>query len=71
MSLKPRPNDAVYLEILSKMTPEQRLKKAIELTEFSRKVFLTGLRQRFPEKSEEEIRALYLERLMLCHNQHS
>lgn len=71
MSEKPRPNDAVYLEILRRMTPEQRAKKAFELTEFSRKVFLTGLRQRYPEKSDDEIRALYLERLALCHNQTS
>lgn len=58
----------VYLRILRSMTPEQRLLKAFELTEFARKLFLHGLRSRFPDLSEEEIRRLYLERLDKCHN---
>lgn len=67
MNEKPRPNHARYLEVLRSMTPEQRLKKAFELTELSRKLFLTGLRQRFPDRSEAEIRAIYLERLGFRH----
>ncbi|MBI2908335.1 MAG: hypothetical protein HYX92_11860 [Chloroflexi bacterium] len=65
---KPRPNHQLYLAVLRKMTPEQRLLKAFELTEFSRQLFLHGLRHRFPEKSEAEIKKVYLEGLAKCHN---
>lgn len=50
------------------MTPERRLLKAFEMTEFSRQLFLHGLHRRFPDKSEEEIHRIYLERIDLCHN---
>jgi hypothetical protein len=66
---KPRPNDAIYLEVLRRMTPAEKLHKVFELTELSRKLFLIGLRERFPELSETELHDLYLKRLALCHNQ--
>jgi hypothetical protein len=50
------------------MTPEQRLMKSFELTEFANQLFLTGLRNRFPEFSEKRIREIYIERLNKCHN---
>jgi hypothetical protein len=50
------------------MTPQQRLEKAIELTETARALFRQGLRMRFPDKSEQELHQLYLERLEKCHN---
>jgi hypothetical protein len=40
------------------MTPEQRLLKAFELSEFSRQLFKAGLRDRFPEKTEAELHNL-------------
>jgi hypothetical protein len=57
-----------YIDILRRMTPEQRLRKAFELTEFSRRLFITGLRQRFPALGEDELRELYRSRLEKCHN---
>lgn len=66
-SLKPRPNDAQYLEVLRRMSPADRLRKAFELTELSRKLLRTGLRERFPELSEDELHTLYLEQLAACH----
>ncbi len=66
--VKKRPNHKVYLAALRKMTPEQRLLKAFELSELSRQLFLHGLRKRFPEKSEVEITKIYIERLEKCHN---
>lgn len=50
------------------MSPEQRLAKAFELSDMSRELFLSGLRQRFPEKSESDLRQLYAKRLEKCHN---
>jgi hypothetical protein len=55
MNIKPDPNHQLYLQILSRMTPGERLRKAFELSEFTKKLFLSGLRKRFPEKTEKEI----------------
>jgi hypothetical protein len=57
-----------YLEILRRMTPQQRLAKAMELSEFGKSLLLTGLRQRFPELNEAQIHEIYLRRLEQCHN---
>ncbi len=71
MNSKPEPHRKLYLEILSKMTPEQRLKKAFELTEFSRKLFDQGLRKRFPNATEDELRTIRLARFQLWHKRNS
>jgi hypothetical protein len=68
MDPKPRPNHRRYIEILRSMTPEQRLRKAFELSESSRALFVAGLRQRFPDATEEEFRRILFERLEKCHN---
>ena len=65
---KPRPNHEAYIKMLRAMTPEQRLQKAFEMSAFVKSLFKQGLRQRFPELSEEELHRLYLDRLALCHN---
>ena len=71
MDIKPRPNDAVYLDTLRRMTPEQRLLKSFELTGYAREALKAGLRDRFPELAAAELQSLYLERLTACHNQNS
>jgi hypothetical protein len=58
----------MYLEILSRMTPEQKLNKVFELNAFVRGLFVHGLRERFPDLSESEFKKLLLERLAKCHN---
>ncbi len=68
MELKSRPHHVQYLRLLRQMSSEERLRKAFELGALSRELFRHGLRQRFPELSEEEFRRLYLSRLDLCHN---
>lgn len=50
------------------MTPEQRLAKAFELSEFAKQLFIQGLRQRHPELNEEEFHQLVLAQLERCHN---
>jgi hypothetical protein len=50
------------------MSSEKRLMKAFELTEFSRQLFLRGLRRRYPDLSDGELNKVYLERLATCHN---
>ena len=68
MDPKPRPNHRRYIEILRSMTPEQRLQKAFDLSEFSKALFIEGLRQRFPDATEEEFRRILFDRLDKCHN---
>lgn len=68
MDPKPRPNQDRYLEVLRRMTPEQRLLKAFELSEFARTLFKAGLRHRHPELSEAALHRLYLDGLANCHN---
>lgn len=68
MQIKPRPNHRRYLDVLKRITPEQKVQKAFELTEFSKQVFLDGLRDRHPELSEPELHRLALQRLARCHN---
>jgi hypothetical protein len=50
------------------MSPEDRLRKAFELSELSRSLFEHGLRQRFPDLDPAEFRALVRRRLDKCHN---
>ncbi len=58
----------VYIEALRRMTPSQRLAKAMELSELGKKLFLHGLRKRFPEADDRQIHEIYLKRIAKCHN---
>jgi hypothetical protein len=58
----------VQIEVLRRMTPEQRLLKALELGDWTRALLKQGLRQRFPQASEEEIHRIFLERMQKCYN---
>ena len=71
MDPKPRPNRQLYLETLRRMTPEQRLLKAFELSELSHDLLRAGVRQRFPDASDEALHRIYLERLARCQNRAS
>ncbi|MEW6228392.1 MAG: hypothetical protein AB1700_09940, partial [Bacillota bacterium] len=50
----------------TKVTPF--LLAVFELSAFSNGLFLHGLRRRFPELPDEEIKRLYLERIAKCYN---
>ena len=68
MNIKTRPNHKIYIQALRQMTPEKRLLKAFELSEFANKLFIHGLHKRFPDLSDEEFQKLLMERLDKCHN---
>jgi hypothetical protein len=68
MNPKPQPNRRRYLDVLRRTSPEARLLKAFELSDFAKMLFLTGLRRRFPNANEEELRQIMRERLARCHN---
>lgn len=68
MNSKNRPNHKLYIQVLRKMSPEKRLLKAFELSEFARQLFIHGLRKRFPDLEDGEFKKLLLGRLDKCHN---
>jgi hypothetical protein len=57
-----------YLQMLSRMSPSQRLEKAFELSKMTKELLKSGLRRRFPEKSETELHQIYLQRISRCQN---
>ncbi len=68
MNPKSYPNRRVYLETLRRMSSEQRLRKALELSDLAKRLFVHGLRRRFPSLSRDEFHRLLLDRLDKCHN---
>ena len=65
---KARPNHREYLRVLRRMMPAQRLRKAFELSDYARSLFLHGLRRRFGHVEEAELKRILLDRLEKCHN---
>ena len=57
-----------YLDALRRMTAEQRLLKALELTRLVRDLHLHGFRRRFPQHSEPQIREIFFGSLKRCWN---
>jgi hypothetical protein len=68
MSIKQSQNHKQYLITLTKMSAEQRLLKALELSAIIKELFISGLRKRFSDKTETEIHKIYLQRLTKCYN---
>jgi hypothetical protein len=68
MNFKQSPNHKQYLIALTKMSAEQRLLKALQLSDMVKEFFLHGLQKRFPDKTEREIKEIYLQRLAKCYN---
>jgi hypothetical protein len=68
MDLKPRPNHRLYLNVLRSLSPEQRLRKAFDLSAFAKALFVEGLRKRFPHVTGAEFKRILLDRLARCHN---
>ena len=68
MDMKKRLNRKKYIDILKKMSAEQKLLKIFELSEFTKKLFIHGLRKRYPNIDDQEFHKLLLDRLEKCHN---
>ena len=68
MSIKLLPSHKQYLATLNKMSAEERLQKALELSVITKQLFMAGLNKRFPDKTEIEIKEIYLQRLAKCYN---
>ena len=68
MSIKQSPNHKQYLTTLNRMSAEQRLLKALELSALTKELFMAGLNKRFPDKTGTELKEIYLQRLAKCYN---
>jgi hypothetical protein len=68
MNIKESANHKIYIQVLRQMSPEKRLLKAFELSEFTKQLFIHGLHKRFPNLSGDEFKKILLERLDKCHN---
>src|SRR3989304_2025754 len=56
MDIKPRSNHKIYIQMLRRMRPEERLLKAFELSDFALRLFTHGLKNRFPSITEDELK---------------
>lgn len=68
MDPKSRPNHREVIKSLRRMTPAERLRKTMALSDQTRRTFKQGLRRRFPQLSDDQLHELYLNRLEKCHN---
>jgi len=51
------------------MSAQEKLEKSFELTELANTAFKAGLKNRYPNLTEDELERLYLEKRKACHNQ--
>lgn len=69
MDPKKQPNHALYLQILRRMTPEEKILKVFDLNNFGRNLLEAGIRNSHPEFTDAEVEAAVRRRLDSCHNQ--
>lgn len=67
MRFKKLPNHKIYIHVLRHMSPEKRLLKVFELSEFAKQLFIHGLlHKRFLNRSDEEFNKLLFQSLQAC-----
>lgn len=64
-------NRLLYIQILRSLTPEQRLRKAFELTTMARELARAGVARHHPDLGPEEIDRLTRDRIMSWHSRTS
>jgi hypothetical protein len=65
------PNRKQYIEILQKMTGEERVRIAFELFEMAKDIMIEGMKAQNPKITLEEIQKEVVRRMMLCHRMNS
>ena len=58
----------IYIQTLKKIGAEKRLLKALELSDLTKELFISGLKKKYPDLSEKEFQKILLEKLEKCHN---
>jgi hypothetical protein len=69
LGMKTYPNKQKYHEILKGMSPQEKIEKVFELSDLANAAFFAGLRNRYPQLSDDELKSLYLKKRRACHNQ--
>lgn len=54
------------VEIYKKMTPQQRIEEAIQLTDLTYEIMKEGIRNQNPDADEDTIQKLAFERIRIC-----
>ena len=70
-NLPDEPNRKQYIEILQKMTGEERVRIAFELFEMAKNIMIEGMKAQNPDIKAEEIQKEVVRRMMLCHRMNS
>jgi hypothetical protein len=65
------PNRKQYIEILQKMTGEERVRIAFELFEMAKNVMIEGMKAQNPDIEAEAIQKEVVRRMMRCHRRNS
>ncbi len=52
---------------MKNMPGEVKLQKAFEMTEHVRSIMRAGLREQYPDVTEDELQAIYVDRLLSYH----
>jgi len=71
ISTPKEPNRKQYIEILRKMTGEERVRIAFELFEMAKNIMIEGIKAQNPDFTQEEIQQEVVRRMMLCHRMNS
>lgn len=58
--IKPRLNHQLYLQVLIRMIPDERLAKAFALSAWSKGLFLEGLKKNFRKKRKKRFTGFIL-----------
>jgi hypothetical protein len=56
--------EARMFELYAAMTPRQRIKRALSLSQFTRQLARGELRRQYPEASEDELRIRFAQRTL-------
>ncbi|HUB26946.1 MAG TPA: hypothetical protein VL992_16085 [Tepidisphaeraceae bacterium] len=58
----------IEVEILRRMTPQQRMRTGISLYHFARRLKLAALRMQHPESSEADLKRMLSEAFLYAHD---
>ena len=58
---------AVWHRVVGAMSGPAKVAKAFELTEMTRQIMRAGIANQYPDKTEDEIQEIYVDRLLQAH----
>lgn len=61
-------NRDIYIKVLKNMSYEEKLLKCFELSEYSKKLLIAGIKNKYPDINDNDLNNKFLEILNKCHN---